>query len=369
MKILAIESSCDETAAAVVEDGVRELCSVVATSKELHEATGGVVPEVAARKQVESIVPVVDECLRRLGKALGVEPQADQQEIGRQHIDAIAVTIGPGLIGSLVVGVEAAKTLAWAWGKPLIPVNHLVGHLYANFLIDAASKRIPLSTKLITFPAVGLLVSGGHTDLILMRDHGKFEYIGGTLDDAAGECFDKTARMLGLAKYLGGVLVSNEAQKFKDSQASGVKSRHLFPRPLIGSGDFEFSFSGLKTAVSRFVTGEDFAKYSVGEVCYELECAIVDVLAAKTMKAVEKFGAGCLVVGGGVSANGALRVKLAEMCEKAGVTLCIPPVRLCTDNAVYIASAAFFNQNGIVSGKDIAGVHANPSLGIMDGSY
>ena len=192
--ILSIESSCDETAAAIVQDGVTIIAESLATSRELHEKTGGVVPEIAARKQVEFIVPVINDCLEKADKHYGVSTPREVQ----QKIDAIAVTVGPGLVGSLIVGVEAAKALALAWDIPIIPVNHLVGHIYGNFL---QTGNTPEPHTLM--PAVALVVSGGHTDLIYMKDHGQFEYLGGTFDDAAGECFDKTASMLVLAQYLG----------------------------------------------------------------------------------------------------------------------------------------------------------------------
>lgn len=331
MTILAIESSCDETACALVKDGVTVLSSVVATSKELHEKTGGVVPEIAARKQVEFIVPVIAEVLQGLTLQRGIP-------------DAIAVTVGPGLIGSLVVGVEAGKTLALVLNKPLIPVNHLVGHIYANFIGGAQ----------IAFPAVALLVSGGHTDLILMRGHGDFEFLGGTVDDAAGEAFDKTARILGLAKYLGGALVS---QKATECVVNTLKGQ--LPRPMINQANFDFSFSGLKASVKRLVDAEH---PPVEVVAREFQEAVVEVLVAKTMRAVKTYHVRSLLVGGGVAANTLLRAQLAVECKKVAVALHIPPVTLCTDNAVYIASAAYFNQHFV----ELKNVVANPSLGIMD---
>ncbi len=337
MNILAIESSCDETAAAVVKDGVKELCSVVASSKELHEKTGGIVPEVAARKQVEFIIPVIQETLNKF----------KEKEISGV-IDAVAVTVGPGLVGSLVVGIEAAKTLALAWNKAIIPVNHLVGHIYANFVDNE---------KEIRFPAVGLLVSGGHTDLILLKGHGEFEYLGGTLDDAAGEAFDKTARLLGLAKYLGGVQLSKKAAECIKNLAVGK-----LPRPMINENNFDFSFSGLKTAVRRMVEKHEYPEDSVA--C-EFENAVVDVLVAKTIKAAKCFKVTSVLMGGGVAANQQLRTRLQNETEKLGLSFYVPPVRLCTDNAVYIASAAYLvgEQAKAYSFNE---VKANPSLGIMD---
>lgn len=333
MLILGIESSCDETAAALVEDGVKEVASTLATSAELHEATGGVVPEVAARKQVEFIIPVIEQCLSKAN----MDPT---------QIDAIAVTVGPGLIGSLVVGVEAAKALSVAWNKPLLPVNHLVGHIYGNFVGENATQ--------ISFPALVLIVSGGHTDLVLMRNHGDFEYIGGTVDDAAGEAFDKVARILNISKYLGGPALSKLAATCTNNTILGK-----FPRPMIHEDNFDFSFSGLKTAVKNFVTNNNVAPEVVA--C-EFESAVVEVLVKKTIKAAQQFGAKSILLAGGVAANTRLRTQLDLAAKNIGTPLFVPPLRLCTDNAVYIASAAYFNQ----SKRTLSEIKANPSLNVMD---
>lgn len=332
MLVLGIETSCDETACAIVKDGVREISSVLATSKDFHEKTGGIVPEVAARKQVEYIVPVITETLNGAKKTL-------------EDIDLVAVTSGPGLIGSLVVGVSAAKALSLVSNIPLIPVNHLVGHIYANF-IEAKKK--------LSFPAVVLIVSGGHTDLVLMRGHGDFEYLGGTLDDAAGEAFDKTARLLGIKKYLGGSELSKVASESRDNILKG-----RLPRPKIKDLDFDFSFSGLKTAVKRLVEEED---YLVEEIACEFENAVVDVLVSKTIGAAKKYKAKSILLGGGVAANSQLRSRLKIEADKLRVSTHIPPVRLCTDNAIYIASTAYFNQIK----RPLSEIYANSSLGIMD---
>lgn len=324
MRILGIETSCDETAAAVVEDGAKIISSAIASSKELHEKTGGVIPEIAARKQVESITPIIEQVL------------------SKNEIDAIAVTTGPGLIGSLVVGVEAAKALSLALNKPLIPVNHLIGHVYANWVENEPP----------TLPAAVLIVSGGHTDLILMNDHGKFKYLGGTLDDAAGEAFDKTARLLGIKKYLGGAELSKVASTCELTNL-------VLPRPKIKDKDFDFSFSGLKTAVKRKVEQGDFKKE---EIAFEFENAVVDVLVDKTIRAARENDVKSILLGGGVSANSKLRKRIKEEAENIGVSIRIPPVNLCTDNAIYIAAAAYFNNNP----KPLNKIHANPSLGIMD---
>src|SRR3989344_9425308 len=257
MLIFGIETSCDETAAALVENGVNEISSVVASSQELHEATGGIVPEVAARKQVEFIVSVIDQTIKKAVNALRV---STEKEVIVQ-IDAIAVTVGPGLIGSLLIGVEAAKALAVAWNKPLIPVNHLIGHIYGNFLRESSLsfggnlKPGEEPPKNIKFPAVVLIVSGGHTDLVLMKDHGDFDYLGGTLDDAAGEAFDKTARLLGLGKYLGGPLLSKKAAECTHNSLIG-----RLPRSKMHDDDYDFSFSGLKTAAARLANSFENSK-------------------------------------------------------------------------------------------------------------
>jgi N6-L-threonylcarbamoyladenine synthase len=343
MRILAIETSCDETAAALVEDGVVELCSVVASSKDFHLKTGGIVPEVAARKQVEFMVPVLDQLVEKFNARSG--DAGNPLSFFRDNIDALAVTVGPGLIGSLLIGVEAAKSLALVWEKPLIPVNHLVGHIYSNWIDTEVLPELP---------AIVLIVSGGHTDLVLMRDHGDLEFLGGTLDDAVGEAFDKTARLLGLARYLGG-------KELADLSATCTKNLALgkLPRPLMDSKDLELSFSGLKTAAKRMIQSDT---YPADSIACEFETAAVDVLVAKTVRAVKKYGVNTVLLGGGVSANTALRARLRTEMEALGITLHVPPLRLCTDNAVYIASAAFFNNTP----KDIAEINANPSLGITD---
>ena len=370
MLIFGIETSCDETAAAIVEDGVNEICSVVSSSKEFHEKTGGIVPEVAARKQVESIVPVISECFEKYKEI----KEYKSVELCYSDIDAVAVTIGPGLLGSLIVGVEAAKSLALFLNKPLIPVNHLIGHLYGNYLAEEGVE------KNITFPAVALLVSGGHTDLILIKNHGEFEYIGGTFDDAVGVAYDKVARLLGLSQYLGGALLSKKAQECKVNTIKGK-----LPRPMIDQDNFDFSFSGLKTAARRLVENE---KISTEVIAREFEDAVVDVLNRKTIKAVKKYSVKSLLMGGGVSANLHLRETLERECKKINVKFYAPPLRLCSDNAVYIASAAYFmytnekyknkrsDQNDLnfknsVGGKDnlnnyFTDIQPDPSLGIMD---
>ena len=306
MKILAIETSCDETAAAVVEDGVKILSNVVASSHDMHEKYGGIVPEVAAREQLAVIIPTIKE-------AMG-------------DYDALAVTVGPGLIGSLLVGVETAKTMAMVTGKPLIPVNHVLAHMYANFISSPkknSSRAEPRDN--IEFPAISLVVSGGHTELFLMTSPKNLKWLGGTLDDAAGECFDKTARLLGFG-HEGGVAIQKNARK-----SSSVK----LPRPLMHDGTLNFSFSGLKTAIMReWVKNPDQEGFA-----YEVQEAITDVLAKKTLHAKEMYGAKSIMISGGVAANLRLREKLS--------TAIAPPVNLCTDNAVYIASYAYFRGKSV----------------------
>jgi N6-L-threonylcarbamoyladenine synthase len=333
VKILALETSCDETACAIVEDGRTEISSTVASSAELHQKTGGIVPEVAARKQVESILPVIEDCLNKSGLEIS-------------EIDALAVTVGPGLIGSLLVGVEAAKALSLVWEKPLIPVNHLIGHIYGNFLENGH----PLE---ISFPAVVLVVSGGHTDLVLMRDHGDFSYLGGTLDDAAGEAFDKSARLLGLSAYLGGPELSAEAEKCSENTLQG-----RLPRPMLDQDNYDFSFSGLKTAVRRLKE-----KVSVPRevLACEFESAAVEVLVTKTIKAATDYRVPTILLGGGVAANKRLRTQLKEKAEEQGIKVFLPPMKYCGDTAVYIASAAYYNYLP----ESIPEVKANPSLGIV----
>ncbi|MCL4390250.1 MAG: tRNA (adenosine(37)-N6)-threonylcarbamoyltransferase complex transferase subunit TsaD [Patescibacteria group bacterium] len=310
--ILGIETSCDETACAIVKDGTKIISNVVASSQDIHAKYGGIIPDQAAREQLKSILPVIHEA-----------HVAD--------IDAIGVTVGPGLIGSLLVGVETAKALAMAWNKPIIPVNHLVGHIYANWLEPRTQNLEPP-----TFPALVLIVSGGHSELVLMKDHGKFKYLGGTRDDAAGECFDKCARLLNLG-YPGGPAIEKAA----------VAGNAKLPRPMISDDNLDFSFSGLKTAVASKLTS-----YPANFLAYELQEAVTDVLVSKTRRAAKKYDVKNILLAGGVAANKRLREKIPE-------AIC-PPIKLCTDNAAYIASAAFFNQKIVPWEK----INADPSLGI-----
>lgn len=362
MVILAIETSCDETACAIVENGVREIAWEVASSAKLHEKTGGVVPEVAARKQVEFIAPVLESTIQKAARYY----QMDAKHI-KNKVDALAVTVGPGLIGSLIVGVEACKALSLAWNKPIIPVNHLIGHIYANFITESFENNQminlnPNAKKTWNFenifPAVSLVVSGGHTDLVLLENHGQIKYLGGTLDDAAGEAFDKVARLLGYANYLGGPILSKAADNY-----SGPNLKIKLPRPLINKNDYNFSFSGLKTAVKNLV--DRAPNYPKEAIAKEFQQAVVDVLVKKTIKAALQTKAKSILLGGGVSANIKLREELNKKAkEKIGENINIhtPPLRLCADAATYIACAAYFNPNF----RDINNIQVNPSLTIKE---
>mgnify|MGYP001104651685 CR=1 FL=1 len=327
MKILGIETSCDETAAAVVENGTKIFSSVVASSQEFHKKTGGIIPEVAAREQLKCIIPVIEESMRN-----------------NNDVDALAVTVGPGLIGSLLVGVETARTLAYVWKKPLVPINHLRAHLYANWL----------NNKKPQFPAIGLVASGGHTDLALMKDHRKIKWLGGTRDDAAGECFDKTARVLGLG-YPGGPVISQLAEK-------GSPKKYNLPRPMLNQKNFDFSFSGLKTAVINLIKKE--RKINQADLAASIQAAIVEVLVLKTVRASKEYGAKSVFLGGGVTANQELRKEMQLKIEncKLKINLLIPPIKLCTDNAAMVASCAYFNFRPVSWKK----IKANPGLSIEE---
>jgi N6-L-threonylcarbamoyladenine synthase len=317
MVILGIESSCDETAAAVVEDGRKILSDVVASQVAVHGPYGGVVPEIASRKHVEAILPVIAKAL-------------DDARITAQELDAIAVTQGPGLVGALLVGLSAAKAMAYALNKPIIGVNHLEGHMHAAF-----AGREPLDK-----PFVCLVVSGGHTALYRVEPDGASKLLGSTRDDAAGEAFDKVAKLLGLG-YPGGVVIDRMA-------ALGNHQAHPFPKAFMEKNSLEFSFSGLKTAVVNFVHRHGLPAPEKEEGAYRLEDlvasfqeAIVDVLVTKTMRAARSCKINDVTVVGGVAANSRLRQRLKEESEANRLTLHLPPLRLCTDNAVMIAAAAY----------------------------
>ncbi len=328
MKILGIETSCDETAAAIIKgeknhNKVTLLSNVIASSLSLHAVTGGIIPEIAAIEQVKFIIPVIEKALK---------------DTDIKTIDAVAVTIGPGLIGSLLVGVETAKTLAYVFNKPIIPVNHLFGHIYANW-IDNEN----INSGEVEFPSLSLVVSGGHTDLVLIKNHGNMKWLGGTRDDAAGEAFDKIGRLLGLP-YPDGPSIEKNA-------GAGNSKRFNFPKPLIDSNDFDFSFSGLKTAALREITklkeSQDgkLNQKDIEDICACLQKTIIDVLVFKTLKAAQKYKVKSILLGGGVAANQTLgkRFELEIENWKLKIPLFIPEKRLCTDNAGMIAAAGFFN--------------------------
>jgi N6-L-threonylcarbamoyladenine synthase len=303
VNVLAIESSCDETAAAVVVDGRDARSSVVASQVDLHARYGGVVPEVASRQHLRSIGPVTREALDTAGMTL-------------DDVDAVAGTRGPGLAGSLLVGYNAAKAIAFARALPFLGVNHLEGHIYANWLTDGPEPR---------FPALCLVVSGGHTDLVLMRGHGQYERLGGTRDDAAGEAFDKVGRLLGLP-FPGGPHVAKAAE-------DGGPSDLRLPRAWM-QGTFDFSFSGLKTAVLHTVQAD---KFDTPTIAWEFQEAVVDVLAGKTSRLARELGVAEVLAAGGVAANTRLREELQRRCP---VPVRIPPAKFCTDNAAMIGAAA-----------------------------
>lgn len=314
MNILAIETSCDETSAAVLSEnnGVIEVISNIVSSQiDIHKEYGGVVPEIAARHHVKNITPVIMESL----ETANMKP-AD--------LDFIAVTSGPGLITSLIVGVEAAKSLGVAWSKPVMEINHMYAHLAANFLNNK-----------INFPAIALVVSGGHTEIILIEDYNQFRKIGQTVDDAAGEAFDKVAKLLDLG-YPGGPIVSKRAM-------AGDVKRFTLPRPMQGSGDFNFSFSGLKTAVLYKLKEIDLQnEQDVNDMCASFEQAVVDVLIKKTIAAAKKFGAKTVFMAGGVAANKKLRQELEMAVGEQGLDFFVPEFQYCTDNAGMIAIAAYY---------------------------
>ncbi len=308
--ILGIESSCDETSCSLVQNGCVELATVISSQIDIHKDYGGVVPEIASRQHVKNITMVLDECLTKANKTM-------------DDVDAIAVTYGPGLIGSLLIGLEAAKTLAFIYHKPLIPVHHIKGHIYANNLV-----------KRLTFPLIALVVSGGHTELIYMKEDYSFQKLGGTLDDAVGECYDKVARVLDIP-YPGGPLL--------DQMAHQGKPTYNLPIPL-NDDSFQFSFSGLKSAVINLVHNELQRGNEINkeDLACSFQKVVVEVITKKTMKAIEDYDVKNLIVAGGVAANKGLRESLTKTCEEKGIDLTIPPIKYCTDNATMIASAGYY---------------------------
>ncbi len=320
MRLLTIESSCDETSAAVVQDGTQVLSNVIASQEAVHALYGGVVPEIASRKHLEVVLPVIEEALSRASVTLDA-------------IEGVAVTQGPGLAGALLVGISVAKALAYARNLPLVGIHHIEGHLFAVFL----EKRVP-------FPFVALVVSGGHTHLYRVDGFGRYRTLGQTRDDAAGEAFDKVAKILGLP-YPGGALIDKLA-----SQGDPCSVR--LPRPLLHDGSHNFSFSGLKTAVLQFVQKNPASSEGAAlhNLCASFQAAVCDVLVEKTKAALRDTGIERLVVAGGVACNSGLRQGMHDLAREAGVELFIPSPVLCTDNAAMLAVPAdFYLQNGIRS--------------------
>lgn len=327
--ILGIETSCDETSVAVVRNGKEILSNLISSQVDIHKKFGGVVPEVASRQHVEVILPIMEEALAQAG-------------VGLHDVDAIAVTYGPGLVGALLIGLSAAKAISYAADIPLIGVHHIAGHIYANRFVQD-----------FDFPLIALVVSGGHTELVWMKEHGAYEVIGGTRDDAVGEAYDKVARSLGLS-YPGGPEIDRLASEGKDILS--------FPRVYLEPESFDFSFSGLKSAVLNRLNqasqkGEELSK---ADVAASFQAAVVEVLVDKTIRSARERGAKQVLLAGGVAANRALRAELNRACAKEGIPLIIPPASLCTDNAAMIAAAGqILYEKGMFAPLDL---NAYPNL-------
>ena len=332
-RVLGIETSCDETSAAVVEDGRFVLSNIIASQAQLHDEYGGVVPELASRQHVDTILPVVEQAL-------------EKASVTWDDLDGIAVTYGPGLAGALLVGLSAAKALALATHKPLVGVNHLEAHIYAAFL-----EPLPP----VTFPAVCLVVSGGHTDLVYMTGHGQLELEGSTRDDAAGEVFDKLGRALKLG-YPGGPLIDQLARE-------GDEKAFRFPRAYLEAGSYDFSFSGLKTAVLLEWDRLGENRLHLADLCASFQRAVVDVLVDKTLALAGERGAKQLILGGGVAANSLLRKELARAAATANLDLHIPNQAYCTDNAAMVAASGTYSLDRGISHSLSLNAQANLSLG------
>jgi len=341
--VLAIETSCDETSVAVLRDGHEILSNKIASQVELHKKYGGIVPEIASRKHVEVINPLIKEAL-------------EAAKIDFKQIDAVAVTYGPGLVGSLMVGICAAKAIAWSLNLPLIAVNHLEGHIYANFLTSnfqpPTSKQDSISKfQTPNFPFICLLVSGGHTMLVLVKDHGDYQTLGRTRDDAAGEAFDKVARFLKIG-YPGGPIIDLLAKR-------GNPHAIEFKRPMLDKEfGYDFSFSGIKTAVVNYVSKQsEVSSKQVTDIVASFQQAIVDVLVEKTIRAAKEYHCTWVALAGGVSANSLLRESLKTRAKKEHLMVSLPPLALCTDNAAMIAGAAYHKfKQGKISDLTITAV-------------
>ena len=308
--ILGIESSCDETSCSIVKNGREELATTTSSQIDIHENFGGVVPEIASREHVKNITLVIEDCLNKANKKM-------------EDVTAIAITYGPGLIGSLLVGMQAAKTLSYIYNKPLVPVHHIAGHIYANSLVED-----------LKFPLIALVVSGGHTELIKMKDHYSFEKLGGTLDDAIGECYDKVARVMDLP-YPGGPKL--------DKLAKEGKPTYKLPIPL-NDDSYNFSFSGLKSAVINLNHNEEQKGREINkaDLATSFQEVAITSIVSKTKKALKDYNINNLIVAGGVAANSGLRDSLTTMCKENNIHLSIPPLKYCTDNAAMIASAGYY---------------------------
>ena len=331
--ILAIETSCDETAAAVIKNGREVLSNIISSQIELHKLYGGVVPEIASRKHIEKINQVIEEALSEAGVTL-------------QDMDAIGVTYGPGLVGALLVGVAEAKAISFATGKPLIGVHHIEGHISANYIENEALKP----------PFLCLVVSGGHTHLVLVKEYGEYQIIGKTRDDAAGEAFDKVARAIGLG-YPGGPKIDEQAKE-------GDREAITFPRAHIEGSPYDFSFSGLKSAVLNYINSMEMkhADINRADVAASFQNAVVDVLVTKTIAAAKEHGMKQVAIAGGVAANSALRLAMAEACRENDLDFSHPAFIYCTDNAAMIGTAAYYEYiKGVRSGLDL---NAVPNLRI-----
>jgi N6-L-threonylcarbamoyladenine synthase len=322
VNILGIETSCDETGAAVIRGGREILSNIISSQADLHALTGGVVPEVASRRHVEQINAVIAQALK-------------EANISFAELDAVAVANRPGLLGALMVGVSAAKAISYALQVPLLGIHHIEAHIYANFLIKPE----------IAFPLICLVASGGHSEIFLMRGHGDYTILGRTRDDAAGEAFDKSARLLGLG-YPGGIEIDRLAK-------TGNPKAIPLPRAWLGEDSLDFSFSGLKTAV-RNAARNNLANYSINDWAASVQEAIVDVLVAKTIQAAKIYGVGTVLAAGGVSANSHLQEALSAACAENSLDFTAPPPVLCTDNAAMIACAGYYHLHaGLIDGLDL----------------
>ena len=308
--ILGIESSCDETSVSIVKNGTEEIATTISSQIDIHKDYGGVVPEIASRHHVKNVTMVLEECFEKANMTI-------------EDIDAIAITYGPGLIGSLLIGLETAKTLSFAHNKPLIPVHHIAGHIYANSLVNE-----------LEFPLLALVVSGGHTEIIKMDNHYKFEKLGGTLDDAIGECYDKVARVIGL-EYPGGPKI--------DKLATVGKNIYKLPIPL-RDDSYNFSFSGLKSAVINLAHNEEQRGIEIRkeDLATSFQTVAIESIITKVRKAIVEENIKNVIVAGGVAANNGLRNAMKELSEELNVNLSIPPMKYCTDNATMIAAAGYY---------------------------